>query len=247
MAKVLVLGRQGSGKSTSLIGISELGIKGLNPQETFLISCVNKPLPARGSGKKFIPIPMEGVTPETLIKHIAKGNRLITKDAKMVAKAIELLISSPFKNIVIDDLNYLSQDYYMKNALKQGWDVPKNIGYNMGLIFDQIDSIPEEGKNIICMAHFDSYKDKNDGSMVFKYKSTGNMVDEYLTPEGKFETVLFSVIDWNDSTKVAERKFITNNDGTYPAKSPYGMFKELQVPNDLGLILDTAETYFKGE
>ena len=62
----------------------------------------------------------------------------------------------------------------MKNALKQGWDTAKTIGYNMGLIFDAINAVPEE-KNIIVLAHFDAYKDKDD-KMIYKYKSTGNMV-----------------------------------------------------------------------
>ena len=39
-----------------------------------------------------------------------------------VRGAIEMLAQSPFKNIVIDDFNYLSQDYYMANAMKGGWD-----------------------------------------------------------------------------------------------------------------------------
>ena len=44
----------------------------------------------------------------------------------------------------------------------------------MGLIFDAINAVPEE-KNIIVLAHFDAYKDKDD-KMIYKYKSTGNMV-----------------------------------------------------------------------
>ena len=50
------------------------------------------------------------------------GNRVITNNPEQVAYAIEQLLSSPFKNIVVDDFNYLMQDYYMDNALKGGWD-----------------------------------------------------------------------------------------------------------------------------
>ena len=49
MPKVLVLAPSGFGKSTSLGQIPELGIKGLNPEETFLISVTSKPLPFKGS------------------------------------------------------------------------------------------------------------------------------------------------------------------------------------------------------
>ena len=51
--KALVLARSGFGKSSSIGEIPELNIKGLNPTETYIISCVNKPLPFRGSATKY--------------------------------------------------------------------------------------------------------------------------------------------------------------------------------------------------
>lgn len=47
----------------------------------------------------------------------------------------------------------------MANAMKGGWDTPKQIGYGMGLIFDSFKGCPEN-KNIICCAHYEEYKDK---------------------------------------------------------------------------------------
>ena len=169
MAKILILAKSGFGKSTSIGEIPELGLKGLDPKATYLISCVNKPLPFRGANKKFVV-----TTPDK----IAEGNRIITNDAETVAKVIMMLADSqcPFKNIVLDDMNYMAQDYYMKNALKGGWDTPKKIGYNTGLVFDAINAVPED-KNIICLAHYEEYKDKNGDSISYKYKSTGNMVE----------------------------------------------------------------------
>lgn len=164
--KALILAKSGFGKSTSIGEIPELGIVGLDPKETYLISCVNKPLPFRGASNKY---------KITTIAEIAKGNRIIVSTAEEAATIIEMLIPSPYKNIVLDDMNYISQDYYMKNALKGGWDTPKKIGYGMGLIFDAINKVPEE-KNMICLAHFEEFKDKNGDSISYRYKSTGNMV-----------------------------------------------------------------------
>ena len=164
--KCLVLAKSGFGKSTSIGKIPELGIEGLNPKETYIISAVNKPLPFRGAAGKY---------KITTFAKIAEGNRIITNDAKEVASIIEMLANSPFKNIVFDDMNYISQDFYMKNALKGGWDTPKQIGYRMGLIFDAINKVPED-KNMICLAHFEEFKDKNGDSISYRYKSTGNMV-----------------------------------------------------------------------
>lgn len=235
MSKILILAKTGFGKSTSIGEIPELGIKGLDPKTTYLISCVNKPLPFRGGNKNYI---------ITDSKNITKGNRIVTTDAEEVAKLVTILGSanSPYKNIVIDDLNYLAQDYYMKNALKGGWDTPKAIGYKTGLIFDAINSV-NESKNIICMAHYEEYKDKNGDSISYRYKSTGNMVDQYICPEGKFEIVLYGKSAFDNKEKKSIREFVTNDDGVYPAKSPIGMF-DLYIPNDLGLVTEKINEYY---
>lgn len=235
MSKILVLAKSGFGKSTSIGEIPELGIKGLEPKTTFLISCVNKPLPFRGASKNYVI-----TTPDKL----TQGNRIITNDAKIVAQIITIVgnANSPFKNIVLDDMNYMSQDYYMKNALKGGWDTPKQIGYNMGLVFDAINSVPET-KNVICLAHYEEYKDKNGDSISYRYKSTGNMVDQYICPEGKFEIVLYGKAQYNEKEKKSIREFVTNDDGVYPSKSPIGMF-DLYIPNDLGFVIEKINSYY---
>ena len=234
MSKVLILAKSGFGKSTSIGEIPELGLKGLDPKTTYLISCVNKPLPFRGANKKFV---------VTTPNNPTGGNRVITNDAEIVAKIINMLAKSPYKNIVLDDMNYMAQDYYMKNALKGGWDTPKKIGYNTGLVFDAINAVPED-KNIICLAHYEEYKDKNGDSISYKYKSTGNMVDSYITPEGKFEIVLYGKASYDEKEKKSIREFVTNDDGVYPAKSPIGMY-DLYIPNDLGLVVDKIAEYYE--
>lgn len=231
--KALILAKSGFGKSTSIGEIPELGLKGLDPSKTYIISCVNKPLPFRGAASKY---------KITSISNPTGGNRVISNDAKEIAQLIELLAKSPFENIILDDMNYISQDYYMKNALKGGWDVPKQIGYGMGLIFDAINKIPES-KNMICLAHYEEYKDKNGDSISYRYKATGNMVDAYITPEGKFEVVLYGKATYDEKEKKSIREFVTNDDGQYPAKSPVGMFP-LYIPNDLGAVVEAAKEYY---
>lgn len=257
MSKILILAKSGFGKSTSIGEIPELGIKGLDPTNTYLISCVNKPLPFRGASNKYKIVELSNLTitgftnkisPQdpkfiaSFANDLAAGNRLITNDASIIAMALSILSKSPFTNIVLDDMNYISQDYYMKNALKGGWDTAKIMGYNMGIIFDAINMIPES-KNIICMAHYEEYKDKNGDSISYRYKSTGNMIDQYICPEGKFEIVLYGKTTFNEKEKRADKQFVTNDDGMYPAKSPIGMF-DMYVPNDLGYIIDKVKEYY---
>ena len=47
--------------------------------------------------------------------------------------------------------------------------------------------------------------------------------------------------------EITIKDLLTNDDGMYPAKSPYGMFEELYIPNDLGYVLARANAYENGE
>lgn len=113
----------------------------------------------------------------------------------------------------------------------------------MNLIFEAINNCPET-KNIIALAHFEEYKDKNGDSLSYKFKTTGSMVDNYITPEGKFEIVLYLKLDYNIDTKKSSRSFVTNFDGMYPAKSPVGLFENLYIPNDLGYVVEKITQYY---
>lgn len=118
MAKILILAKSGFGKTTSYCGRAKLGIKGLNPKETYVIQCIGRA----------VPNPEFKLTASCEIKDLNTGNRVQVESItgldrfKRVAEIVEALKKSPYKNIVIDDFNYLSQDYYMANAMKGGWD-----------------------------------------------------------------------------------------------------------------------------
>ena len=61
------------------------------------------------------------------------------------------------RNIVLDDSNYIMQDYYMSKAMTSGYDVFKKIGAIMGSIFAAMENL-DPSKNFFMMAHFEEYK-----------------------------------------------------------------------------------------
>ena len=63
---IAIMGPSGSGKSTSIVPNKEYGIEGLNPEETFIINVVGKPLPGKGSMKLY----PTGVLPSEGGRHI---------------------------------------------------------------------------------------------------------------------------------------------------------------------------------
>ena len=165
MSRILVLAKSGFGKTFSIGAIPELNHKGLDPKETYIISITTKPLtfPKSKDGYK---VATGGV---------ATGNRFLSNDPEKIALILEQLLLSPYKNIIVDDFNYLMQDYYMDNALKGGWDTPKKIGFFMGKIFTAIEKYGDSDKNIIILAHGEEVP-QQDGRIYLKMKTTGKMV-----------------------------------------------------------------------
>ena len=234
MSRILVLAESGFGKSTSLGEIPELGIKGLNPKETLYITATNKGLPFRGWQKNYISVPI-GAPPTT-------GNFLISNNGETIRKTLEYFIANrpEIINYVLDDSNYIMQDYYMTNSLAKGYDVFKSIGFFMNGIFEAAYKIPVE-KNFIMLMHHE--KDTDGFNTTYKAKTVGKAVDNYITIEGKFEIVLYGKQFIDDSTKKVTKQFVTNFDGQYPAKSPVGMFKDTYIVNDMGMVIDKVNEY----
>lgn len=113
MSRILVLAKSGFGKTFSIGKIPELGHIGLDPKDTYIISVTSKPLTFLGSNNDYI-VASKGDP--------SSGNRYITNNPEEISDLLMDLRESPYKNIILDDFNYLMQDYYMDNALKQGWD-----------------------------------------------------------------------------------------------------------------------------
>ena len=237
MSRILVLAKSGFGKTFSIGNIPELNHKGLDPKETYVISVTSKPLTFPNSKQLY------KVTTPAEFKN---GNRVITNNPEDVVKILSALMNSPYKNVVIDDFNYLMQDYYMDNALKGGWDTPKKIGYFMGMIFSAIEKYGDIDKNVIVLAHGEEVL-QPDNRIYLKMKTTGKMVDEYVTPEGKFDITLVGRSRFDAGSKKIVKEYITNEDEfTSSPKSPYGMFDSLYIPNDLGYVVEKANAYYNG-
>lgn len=255
MAKILILAKSGFGKTTSYCGREKLGIKGLDPKETYVIQCIGRSVP--NTNFKLVDGQIEVADVGKPTQKLRNANILGTGNRVQVdgltgldrfaaiAEIVKMLKNSPYKNIVIDDFNYLAQDFYMANAMKGGWETPKQIGYGMGLVFDSFRSFPED-KNIICCAHYEEYKDKNGDSISYKFKSTGKMVDEYITPEGKFDIIMFGKVGYDSENKKPIKHFVKEFDGEYPAKDSLGALDTLpdELPNDLSIIVDKLKEVY---
>lgn len=226
--KIAVVGGSGKGKSTSILPNDEIGIKGLNPKETVLVNVTGKSLPTRGWKKYF----KEGIK--------AGGNYVVTDDYQLI---IDMMVyvdekRPDIKNIVIDDAQYLMAFAFMARTKQKGYDKFNEIADFGFLPIEAVRNLKRSDLTIFFLYH-----DEEDANGERKIKTSGKMLDKHITLEGLFTIVLYSQAFKSTGDKM-DYRFLTNNDGTCSAKSPYGMF-DTYIPNDLGYVMSKVNTYYQ--
>lgn len=218
-----IVGPSGSGKSTSVGEIPELGIKGLTPEETYVINVMGKPLPFKGWKSKY-----EG-------RYFSSTNA-----ADIIAKYREIYADQNIKNIVLDDFQYVMADEFVSKATTKGFDKFAIMAKNAYDVLNTGRKLRDDQK-VFVLTHSEDVM--LDGVRYKKIKTIGKMLDEKVTLEGLFTVLLFTDVEYDTKTKVAEYGFITNRTNEYQAKSPVGMFDSIKIPNDLGKVVKAINDY----
>ena len=228
MSSISIVGKSGTGKSTSYGSVPEVGVKGLNPKETVIINISGKDLPFKGWKQVYNGKISEG------------GNYVESSDANVVSNAIKYVSSErpDIKNVVVDDAQYIMAFEFMRRAKESGYGKFADIGVNMNKVIEAASATRKDLK-VYFMWHPES-----DGEGGFKIKTVGKMIDDYLTLEGLFTVILYTKVSKGADNKMLYQ-FVTNNDGHFPGKSPLGMFKDIYIPNDLGSVSQIIDEYNK--
>lgn len=212
----LILGESGTGKSTS--------IRTLNPEETFIVNVIGKPLPFRGGVSKYKKLSADGLT----------GNYYATDDTTTIKRVINLIDKRrpDIKTLVIDDFGYTISNSFMRKSNQKGYDKFIEIGKD---VFDILDIITNLRDDLFCFVMMHVEMDINGKS---KPKTVGKMIDQYICIEGKFTTCLHTVVSDGNY------QFLTNNDNQHMAKTALGMFDSLYIENNLQFVRDKMQEYF---
>lgn len=231
---IIIIGDSGSGKSTSIGNIEELNMIGLDPTETVIINAKGKPLPFHGWKNKYKDKVSEG------------GNYFASVDATSIIDVLKYISNNrlDIKNVVIDDYQYIIADQFMRDALQAGFDKFNRLAKNAyDIIKTGLDM--REDLNFIMLTHSDEENGK------YKMKTLGKMLEDKINPIGLFTIALFTThkTGLNNATTY---HFVTNQHLDergiiIPAKSPFGMFKEKLIPNDMGFVIDKIKKYNEGE
>ena len=136
-------------------------------------------------------------------------------------------------SIVIDDATYLMVDQFMSFSQVKGYEKYNIMAFNFSNLIEAARSLPED-KIVYFMGHSEQTDDGRE-----HFKTIGKMLDNYVTLEGKFTTVLKTVV------KDGSYYFATHNNGYDTVKSPIGMFEDDLIPNNLRMVDDVMREYWE--
>lgn len=145
---------------------------------------------------------------------------------------LKTLQNAQLKTYVIDDSQYLMAFESFDHAKESGYGKFTNMALNFRNLIDfVIRKTPDD-----CIVYFLHHTELSDDGKL-KAKTLGKMLDNQLTVEGLFSIVLLCQVEGT------EHFFITNSDGSNPAKSPMEMFDQ-KIDNDLAFVDKTIREYY---
>ena len=221
---IIILGKSGTGKSSS--------IKGLDPKETVVLNVLGKKLPFKGSN--------------ALYNKDAKNLFRIDDYTQAINMLRGIDKGAPYvHNIIIDDAIYIMRKEYFKRAKEAGYSKYTELAMHFQQIISTIENMREDINVFLILHSEDVQSDKT--TVGYKVSTIGQLLDSQYNPVEVVPMVLYSAIKYNDKG-VAAYGFYTHRfmDGVVeiPAKSPADMFTEDFIPNDLGVVVKAMKEYY---
>ena len=221
-----IVGESGSGKSTSL--------RNLNPEETFIISTTGKPLPFRGWRKKYTPFKVDE-------NKKVVGNYFVSSAYDKIIKVLKVINTKMphIKQVIIDDFQYVLSYEFVDRATEVGYTKFSELAQHAMEILRYAEQMREDCK-MIFLTHSENVGDALNPKYVIK--TVGKLLAEKVTLEGLFTYIFFTKVSEGDDGKM-KYTLITNTDGVCIAKTPMGMFEQLEIDNDLNEIIKIIDEY----
>jgi hypothetical protein len=216
-----IVGETSTGKSTS--------IKHLNPEETYIINVAKKELPFKASEKMY---------------NTEKKNYKEVDDANEISRLLKTISEKAphIKNIVIEDSNYIMGFNMVAKATETGYQKFSVMAKDMVDLFRTARMLRDD-IIVFYVTHPEVIEDA--GEIIgYKIKTAGKLIDNQVLLEGLLTVCLYALIE-EQKDGTASYNFVTNRYRKMPAKSPDGMFSEIKIPNNLQLIVDSVNEYYK--
>ena len=233
--KIMAIGPSGKGKTYA--------VKGLNPKETFIIAPDMKALPWRGFSKDYKRLTSESGSPDWKNKDC---NMVYTDKMDRIVFLVKAINEQrpDVKNIVIDTITFAMVRSMMDRIYEQGYDKFKQFANEVWEIIKLIPHFRED-LFVFFLAHDEMETDAS-GIRINRFKvPAGKLTNEALTPEAKFDVVLYSNMIIHEGKRYYY--FETQNNGRNTCKSPEGMFERDIIPNDFGFVKKSYIAWWEGK
>lgn len=185
-------------------------LRNFKPEDILVINSAGKPLPFKNHLECFKP-----------------------RFEKLTQDVLDAMDKTDKKVIVVDDAQYIMSFQYMRRIKEGGWDKWNDIQGDFFNIIKACDYMPDD-----VVVYFLSHIQRDDEGHE-KIKTMGKMLDEKITIEGLFTTVLKTAV------KDGQYFFLTQNSGMDTVKSPIGMFDSYAIDNDLKYVDDKIRNYYE--
>ena len=164
-----------------------------------------------------------------------KFDQVVTDDS---AKIIGIVKAAKRNIIVVDDVGYTMTNMFMRDHAAGGggnavFALYNNIGDKFWNMIEAVRKIPEDKR-----VYFIMHEEQNDFGNV-RPKTIGKMIDEKVCLEGMFTICLRCIVS------NGKHVFRTQSDGLDVAKTPIGMFDDLEIPNDLAMVDKAICDYYE--
>ena len=196
---ILLIGKSGTGKSTSL--------RNFKKEEVAIVNVLGKPLPFKSN-----------------------LNAPKCDDYNIILKSIA---ATDKKTIIIDDANYLITNEFMSKSSVKGYDKYNEMANNFFNLINGIKNIVG-GKTVYLIMHEDIDEDGN-----IKPKTIGKLLDDKVNIQGMFTICIRSVFE------DGKYLFRLRTNGQDCVKTPFGMFEEDTMDNDLKAFDDIVREYYE--
>ena len=220
---VMLLGKSGTGKSTS--------IKTLNPDETIIVNVLGKRLPFKGSGALY---------------NTEKKNLFRIDDYQQMISLLTACNEKPnVKNIILDDCIYIMRKEYFKRAKESGYAKYTELAQHFQQIVSTCEQMREDINVFMILHSEDIQSDKT--TVGYKVSTIGQLLDNQYNPVEVVPMVLYSAIKFDEKGRPTYGFYThATMEGTIqiPAKTPDEMFAEDFIPNDLGAVVKAMNEYY---
>lgn len=153
---------------------------------------------------------------------------------KTMDEVQKMIVASKKPIVVIDDVNYLfTKEVFGASEKEDKWNVYDKIGKDFYKIVQAILN-KDTDQNFYLFGHLE-----DPDSNILALKTLGQTTRKNNNPEGWTNIVFESVVELD------EFLFRVKTDGS-GVKAPIDMFDEPTVPNDLKLVNNKINAYYKG-